>query len=146
MKKGVTLVSLVLYVALFFTFTVFATALTTNLNHKVLSEKGRIITNENVIKLYSNILSSAKNSNFYDILPNKIVFSNGDYYDFDEEKNCIYRNSGKLVENVEKFIVNPVNRENINNLKCFEIDVEFKKYNETLNKKLIITVGDEVYE
>ncbi|MEG1705563.1 MAG: hypothetical protein RR290_03190 [Clostridia bacterium] len=142
MKKGVTLVSLVLYVFLFFTFTTLATAISTNQNHKVLSEKGRIIINNETITLYSNLLYSAKKSISYDIINEKIVFSNGDYYSF--ENNCIYKNSGKLVDNITSFVVK--NIDNTNNLKCFQVDISLKKYNEKINKNLIITVGDELYE
>ncbi|MDF2866088.1 MAG: hypothetical protein K0R72_906 [Clostridia bacterium] len=154
MKKGFTMVSLVLYVMLFFTFTVFATAISTNLNYKVLSEKGKVIVNENYIKLYTNLINSAKTSTSVDIINNKIIFSNGDLYEYNSVSKELFKNSGNILQNVENF--NITNLESIlgtsNNIsdmdlvKCFSLNVIFKKYNETISKDIVITVGDEIYE
>ncbi len=154
MKNGFTMVSLVLYVMLFFTFTVFATAISTNLNYKVLSEKGRVIVNENYIKLYTNLINSAKASTSVDIINNKIIFSNGDLYEYNSVSKELFKNSGNILQNVENF--NITNLESIlgtsNNIgdmdivKCFSLNVIFKKYNETVNKDIVITVGDEINE
>lgn len=154
MKKGFTLVSLVLYVMLFFTFTVFATAISTNLNHKVLSEKGRVIVNENYIKLYTNLINSAKKSNSVDIIDNKIVFSNGDLYEYNSDNKELLKNSGNLAQNMESFSVTDLasvlgSSNNINDIdlaKCFSLNVTFKKYNEVISKDIIVTVGDDLYE
>lgn len=154
MKKGFTVVSLVLYVMLFFTFTVFATAISTNLNHELLSEKGRVIVNESYIKLYTNLINSAKKSHSVDIIENTIIFSNGDIYEYNLDNKEISKNSGDLVYNMESYAVsnlgdilgvsNDIN--DIDLVKCFSINVSFKKYNETITKDIVITVGDELYE
>jgi hypothetical protein len=154
MKRGFTVVSLVLYVTLFFAFTVFATAISTNLNHKVLSEKGKIIIHDNYMKLYSNLFNSAKASTSIDIIENNIVFSNGDIYAYDDEKNVVLKNSGSLVSNVEDFkvinleevtgIANDMN--NIDVINCAAFNVSFKKYNETITRDIVITVGDDLYD
>jgi hypothetical protein len=154
MKNGFTLVSLVLYVMLFFTFTVFATAVSTNLNRKVLSEKGIVMVNDSYMKLYTNLLDSAKKSTSVDIIGSKLVFSNGDLYEYNSENKKILKNSGNLVQNAESFsvkdlasILGPLN--NINDIdlnKCFSVNVSFKKYNETINKDIVVTVGDVLYE
>jgi len=154
MKKGFTLVSLVLYVMLFFTFTVFATAISTNLNHELLSEKGRVIVNESYIKLYTNLINSAKRSHSVDVIENKIMFSNGDTYEYNLDNKEISKNSGNLVYNTESYAVTNLadilsvsnNINDIDLVKCFSINVSFKKYNETITKDIVITVGDELYE
>jgi len=154
MKKGFTVVSLVLYVMLFFTFTVFATAISTNLNHKVLSEKGRVVINESYIKLYTNLLNSAKKSNSLDVIDNKLVFSNGDLYEYDLNSKTILKNNGNFVQNIETYIVSDLvsvlgTSNNINDMdltKCFSINVSFKKYNESMSKDIVITLGDGMYE
>ncbi|MDD2376539.1 MAG: hypothetical protein PHD15_00720 [Clostridia bacterium] len=154
MKKGFTFVSLVLYVMLFFTFTIFTTAISTNLNHQLLSEKGRVIVNESYMKFYTNLINSAKKSISVDIIGNKIVFSNGDIYEYNSANKEIYRNHGNFVYNIESFAVSNLEdilgvSNNINDIdivKCFSINVAFKKYNEIINKDIVITVGDDLYE
>ena len=154
MKKGFTIVSLVLYVMLFFTFTLFATAISTNLNHKLLSEKGRVVINENYLKIYTNLVNSAKKSDSYDIINNKIIFSNGDVYEYNTNNKEISENSGNLVSNVESFTIsnladslgvsNDIN--DMDQTKCFSLNLSFKKYNEVITKDIVVTVGDEIYE
>lgn len=154
MKKGFTLVSLVLYVMLFFTFTIFATAISTNLNHKVLSEKGRVIVNENYIKVYTNLINSAKKSSSVDIINNKIIFSNGDIYEYNFDNKELLKNSGNIVQNIESFTITNLedilgSSNNINDMdliKCFSLNISFKKYNEIISKDIVVTVGDDFYE
>jgi hypothetical protein len=154
MKKGFTVVSLVLYVMLFFTFTVFATAISTNLNHKVLSEKGRVVINESYIKLYTNLLNSSKNSTSLDIIDNRLIFSNGDLYEYNSDSKEILKNKGNFVQNIETCTVSNLvsvlgasnNIDDMDLTKCFSINVSFKKYNETMSKDIVITLGDGMYE
>lgn len=154
MNRGFTVVSLVLYVMLFFTFTVFATAISTNLNHRILSEKGIVIVNENYMKAYINLVDSAKKSNSFDIIGEKIIFSNGDIYEYNSQNKMFLKNSGNLVQNMESFtitniedVLGPLNDINdIDTAKCFSLNVSFKKYNETISKDIIVSVGDELYE
>jgi hypothetical protein len=41
-KRGLTLTSMAIYVALFFVFTVFVIAMSTNMNYKAMDEKAKI--------------------------------------------------------------------------------------------------------
>lgn len=154
MKKGFTLVSLVLYVALFFAFTVFATAMSTNLNHKILSEKGRIVIQDNYMKLYTNLIDSAKKSSTIDIIENKVVFSNGDIYEYDSSNKEFLKNSGNFVSNIESFSIKNLDEiaglqndmTNVNIVDTVGFNISFRKYNETINRDIVITVGDDLYE
>lgn len=154
MKKGFTVVSLVLYVTLFFAFTVFATAISTNMNSKVLSEKGRIIIQDNYVKLYSNLINSAKSSDTIDVIGNDIAFSNGDIYHYDNANNEFLKNSGKLVSNVDSFMIKNLDEidglsndlTNIDLVNCVGFNISFKKYNETISRDIVISVGDDLYE
>lgn len=154
MRRGFTLVSLVLYVSLFFAFTVFATAMSSNLNHKILSEKGRIVIQDNYMKLYTNLISSAKQSNSIDVIGNKVVFSNGDIYEYSSSNKEILKNSGNLVSNMDGFTVKNLDEisglqndmTKINNIDCVGFTVSFRKYNEIINRDIVITAGDDLYE
>lgn len=154
MKKGFTVVSLVLYVMLFFTFTVFATAISTNLNRKILSEKGRIVINENYMKIYTNLVDSAKKSNSIDVVGNDIIFSNGDVYKYISANQELLKNSGNLANNINGFTIKNLTDvlgttydvNSIDIAKCISVNVSFKKYNESISKDIIITVGDDLNE
>ena len=152
-KSGITLTSIVIYVSLFFVFTVFAIAMSTNMNYKAMGEKANIYVYEQFDKFQYNIITSAKNSNFVDNIYNKVVFSNNDEYSYDKDKKVILKNGGVLVNNVEKFeiiseekltdIPNNFasNMDNSTNSICIEIT--FKKYGKQITKQLFFTVGDE---
>ena len=152
-KSGLTLTSIVIYVSLFFIFTVFAIAMSTNMNYKAMDEKANIYVYEQFDKLQYNVISSAKESIFVDDIYSKIVFSNNDEYSFDKEKKVILKNDGVLVKNVENFEIISEDRlkdvsENFVSNKddkmgsiCLEIT--FKKYGKQITKQLFITVGDE---
>lgn len=152
-KSGITLTSIVIYVSLFFVFTVFAIAMSTNMNYKAMGEKANIYVYEQFDKFQYNIITSAKNSNFVDNIYNKVVFSNNDEYSYDKDKKVVLKNGGVLVNNVEKFEIIPEekltdisdgfssNIDNSTNSICIEIT--FKKYGKQIAKQLVVTVGDE---
>lgn len=152
-KSGITLTSIVIYVSLFFVFTVFAIAMSTNMNYKAMGEKANIYVYEQFDKFQYNIITSAKNSNFVDNIYNKVVFSNNDEYSYDKDKKVVLKNGGVLVNNVEKFEIIPEekltdisdvfssNIDNSTNSICIEIT--FKKYGKQITKQLFVTVGDE---
>ena len=152
-KSGITLTSIVIYVSLFFVFTVFAIAMSTNMNYKAMGEKANIYVYEQFDKFQYNIITSAKNSNFLDNIYNKVVFSNNDEYSYDKDKKVVLKNGGVLVNNVENFkiiseekltdIPNNFasNMDNSTNSICIEIT--FKKYGRQITKQLFVTVGDE---
>jgi hypothetical protein len=151
-KSGMTMASIVLYVALFFIFTVFAISMSTNMNLKALSEKGNVIINEEYQKFEYNLLKSSKNSLSFDIIGEKITFSNNDEYLFDLATNTITKNGGILLRDVTDFkIINvselsnlPVNY--LNNIDknnkniCLEITI--KKYGQEKTFQIFLTLGE----
>lgn len=147
-KKGITLLSIVVYVVLFFTFTVFVSLIVTNLNIKTIQSRADIILNEQFLKLQQNIFVSSKNSNSFDKISEKIVFSNNDEYKFDKDKKQILKNGGLLISGVEEFsFVNLTDVEknkysnNINNV--IKLNVIMKKYEKVFTQEIFMLVGDE---
>ena len=155
-KSGITLSSIVIYVALFFVFTVFAITMSTNMNYKAMEEKANIYVYEQFDKLQYNIISSAKESSSVDDIYSKIVFSNNDEYSFDNDKKVILKNGGVLVKNVESFEIISENdlsdissnfHENMEeNTESICLKITFKKYGKQITKQIFVTMGDEVYE
>ena len=152
-KSGITLTSIVIYVSLFFVFTVFAIAMSTNMNYKAMEEKANIYAYEQFNKLQYNIVTSSKKSTSVDNIYNKIVFSNNDEYSYDSEKKVILKNNGILVKNVENFRIIDVDEltdlpdiyiSNIDNkLNSVCLEITLKKYGKEITKQLLITAGDE---
>ncbi len=156
MKKGITMLSLVIYVVLFFAFSAIAISVSTNMNFRTLSEKGIIYCNEELQKLQYNLLNSAKNSTSCDIIQNTFVFSNGDEYVFDSSNKKIYKNGGTLIDSISSCSSISVSElkstpENfVSNIdKDAEyvcLNVEFSKYNQILNTDLFFKIGDDTVE
>lgn len=154
LKKGISLTSMIIYVALFFLFTVFAIAMSNNMNYKAMDEKANIYILEQFSKLQNNMLDSSVNSTSVDNIYGKIVFSNNDEYVYDQDKKIILKNGGVLAKNVESFnVIKTSDLSNIpsnvltnvddkqNNI-CIEI--KFKKYRTQITKQLFYTVGDDI--
>ncbi|MEG2348300.1 MAG: hypothetical protein RSB67_01455 [Clostridia bacterium] len=159
MKKasGLTMVSIVLYVVLFFLFTTFAVAMSANMNYKIMTEKGNIYINEQRDKLQVNLLSSAKSSQWVETTADKITFSNNDIYTYDSTKKTIFKNGGVLVKSVEecKFDILPSNLTSINAetlakidsaSKSFATKIKFLKYKEEKSCEFFFALGDELNE
>jgi len=155
MKQGITMISLVIYVILFFGFTVLAISISSNLNYRILNEKGMTVANENYLKLYTNLLDSAKKSTtMYTIGTDTIYFSNGDVYKLFKTENLVNKNGGVLVKNVEDLLFKSIDditidssiKGYVNKDKCFVFNVQFKKYNYVLTKNIVITLGDDISE
>ena len=151
-RSGVTLNSIVVYVSLFFVFTVFVISMGTNINYKEMGEKAHIYIYEQFDKLQYNIVNSAKNSYSVDNIYGKIIFSNNDEYYYDKEKKVIFKNNGILVKNVENLSIDSINNvsdvkesfateceESVNNI-C--INITFKKYDKQIEKQIFVAVGD----
>ncbi len=148
-KSGITMTSMVLYVALFFAFSAFAIAVSTNYNHKTLMEKGNMWINEQFDKLQMNLLSSGRKSTDVSNIGGKIVFSNDDEYRFEDGK--IYLNDGFCISDVTNFeLVNSVQGYNVpekdNNMSAVMAKVTLEKYGITKDFELYITAGDEFNE
>lgn len=151
-RSGITLTSIVIYVSLFFVFTVFAVAMSTNMNYRALDEKANIYIHEQFSKFEYNIVSSAKTSNSVDNIVGRVVFSNNDEYSFDSNKKVILKNGGVLVKSVENFRVIDTNKlENVdsetvsnidNDLEYVCLEITFKKYGKQIVKQFFVTVGD----
>ena len=149
MRKGITITSLIIYVILFFTLTILATSISTNFNRNTLQEKATIDINENIIKLQSNMLDSGKNSLNISTNNNTIIFSNGDIYKLDTDRNAILKNNGVLCENVKKFEIidiNTITENEIQDSKLVALKVEFEKFDITYSRQIVISAGDEIYE
>lgn len=148
-KSGITMTSMVLYVALFFAFSAFAIAVSTNYNHKTLMEKGNMWINEQFDKLQMNLLSSGRKSTDVSDIGGKIVFSNDDEYRFENGK--IYLNDGVCISDVTNFeLVNSVQGYNVpkkdSNMSAVMAKVTLEKYGITKDFELYITAGDEFNE
>lgn len=152
-RAGLTLSSIVIYVVLFFIFSVFAVSMSTNMNYKSMSEKGNVYIHEQFEKLQYNMITSSKKSNSLNEIYGKIVFSNQDEYSYDASKKVVYKNEGILVDSVEEFEVIDFNEvsnipvkflnnkdENIDSI-CMKITL--KKYGKQITKDLVIAIGDE---
>ncbi|MEG0872574.1 MAG: hypothetical protein RSE00_01130 [Clostridia bacterium] len=155
-KSGITMISIVIYVALFFSFTVAAIALSMNMNYKTLSEKGNAWVSEQYEKLQYNIVKSAKASTSIDNINGKIVFSNNDEYEYIKNKKQILKNGGLLVSDVtsvnileatslkgkpEKF---DYDIQKTKDYVCLE--VQFKKYGKEKTAQIFVTAGDGINE
>ena len=154
MKRGVTLISIIIYLILFTTFTVFAMSVNSNMNRNVFMDKGSIEVENEYSKLYTNMFTSAKNSTSYYTSSKETVtvinFSNGDYYIFDTTNNCVYKNDGILCNNLITFELSEVH--NISTTTLAEnvlieshslcVEVSFKKYDQILDRAIVVTVGD----
>ncbi|MDO4283327.1 MAG: hypothetical protein Q4D02_06770 [Clostridia bacterium] len=145
-KRGITMTSIVIYVVLFFIFTSIAIGISSNMNYESLSEKGNIINHEEFQKLQYNMLNSAKKSNEVYNINGKIVFSNNDEYDYNEEDKTILKNDHVLIQNVENFSILPSNDlvEIKDPNKGVAIEVTLKKYGSSKSEKMIFSVGDNV--
>ena len=152
MKKGITLISIIIYLVLFTTFTAFAVSLTSNMNRNVLMDKGNSIIETEYSKIYTNLLSSAKNSSYFNVSKGEIKFSNGDIYIFDVSNSILYKNGGILCNSLNSF--NLKNLENLSSITIEEdilrkseslyIEVGLKKYDSSLKRDIIVSLGDDI--
>lgn len=146
--------SMVLYVAIFFAFSAFAVAVSTNYNYKTLGEKGNIWINEQFDKFQINLLASGRESTDVSNIGGKIVFSNNDEYRYDSDKKKIYKNEGLCISDVEKFNIITDNTKftnyNVakkdNNMSAVKAEVTIKKYGVEKTFQIYITAGDEFNE
>lgn len=154
-KRGITLVSIVLYVVLFFAFTTFAILMSSNINYKIMGEKGMMFIQEQRDKLQVNLLSSAKMSEWIQKDNQKVVFSNNDIYEFNAETKVITKNGGVLIRNVEECNFNlGISDISLNNnidvtkisKDVLAIKVKLLKYGQEKECEYVFYVGDETYE
>lgn len=152
--------SMVIYVALFFTFMTFATVLAANMNYTSLAYKGKVINAENFQKLQYNILNSAKNSITIDKINGNIIFSNNDEYVYDSNKKAVFKNDVKIISDVTNFEIVSIDKltnvpnsfltvddneyVNLDMSKDYIcINVTLQKYGVETTSQIFVTVGDE---
>lgn len=142
-KSGLTMASMILYVVLFFIFIAFAVSISTNMNYKILTQKGDMYINEEYDKLQYNLFKSAKVSNSISFIQNDIIFSNNDIYHYDSNKKIIYKNNAILVDSVDSFEPKVSSELNITDKsKYLSYNVVFNKYKQQLSKDIFVSVGD----
>lgn len=134
-KKGITMVSIIVYVLLFFAFTSIAIVISSRINQNLFNDRGNAINITAINKLEYNLLKSANESYNVDMVveENKstLTFSNSDVYVFDKDKNIIYKNGGKLVKFVKE--CNVALQEN-----TIQIDIILNKYTNEIQRNIKI--------
>lgn len=136
-KRGITLASLVIYIVLFTSFTVFVSITSTNMNEKLFDNRGEAINYTNLNKLQYNLENSSLESQDVVVTPNSISYSNGDNYVYNESDKVIYKNNGILCLNVENFTVTI---DTGVDTKKVTVAVSFNKYLNILEKTVITCV------
>lgn len=99
-KKGMTMTSIIIYVILFFVFTITVTIISSNFNSRLFLDRGISINTNSFNKLQYNLIMSGKESNLVNIIDGELVFSNNDSYVYDSVKGTIRKNGGLLVSNI----------------------------------------------
>jgi len=136
-KSGITLVSLVVYIILFTSFTLFVSGISSNMNERLFDSRGEAINYTSFNKLQYNLENSSLGSNDVVVTDNQISYSNGDNYRYDEQRGIIYKNEGILCSNVGSFVTNI---EAGINTKKITLDVTFNKYLNSISKTIITCV------
>ena len=138
-KRGITLVSLVVYVLLFTTFTVFVATTSSNMNERLFDSRGEAINYSSLNKLQYNLDDSARASHDVMVTGNTISYSNGDNYVYDNVKNVIYKNGGILCSNIQNL---DISLENGINVSKVTLTVEFSKYLNVMTRTLVSCVEE----
>lgn len=128
-KSGITMVSIIMYVVIFFALVAITTGTSMAMNSNALKDKGNIYVNEAEIKLKNNLLNSFNNSTSIEKIANKIVFSNNDVYEYDSTNLILYKNGGILLQNVIEFTFNNTNSAQ-DGVKTVTMQAKIKKYNQ----------------
>lgn len=138
-KSGLTMVSIVMYVVIFFALTAIATSVTMAMNSNSLKDKGTMYVQESEIKLKNNLLNSFENSDNITKINNKIVFSNNDEYYYEPQNKTIYKNGGILIQNVEQMTFELNSNGKLISLK---LNAEILKFNQSKNIEFYTCKGD----
>ncbi len=147
-KSGLSMTSMVLYVALFFAFSTFAISISSNMNYSTLAQKGDVWVNEQFDKLQYNLIKSAKASDSVYNIAGKLVFSNNDEYSYDVENRRILKNGGIIAVDINEDDDATVSGFEILEVDgdSFRINVSFLKYGKTKTSEIFLTVGDDINE
>lgn len=127
-KSGLTMTSIVMYVVIFFALTILATGVTMAMNSNSLQDKGKIFVEEENLKIKKNIKLSLENSKNVYKIGDKLIFSNGDEYSFDNSTRILYKNGGILSQNLLSFEINIKEKMNV----TYGVNVKYtlEKYNQ----------------
>ena len=136
-KKGITMVALVIYMLVFSLITLLLSMIFTNMNKNLFANRGAAINYTTLNKLQYNITESALISSNVTVDGNRIIYSNGDVYEYVSDKNIILLNRGVLCKNVSEFSVKQVTS---NNTKKVEISITLNKYLNSLSRNIISSV------
>ncbi|MDD2627603.1 MAG: hypothetical protein PHR25_03780 [Clostridia bacterium] len=136
-KRGLTLLSIVIYVTLFFAFSSITIMISSRTNKNLFEDRGNAINISNINKLEYNLLESSNKSNNVLIqktpIEEKIIFSNNDEYRYNKEDRIIYKNNGKLIKNVTNFEVNGT-------AGYIDINLKFNKYTNITERNIKIGI------
>lgn len=127
-RSGLTMTSIVMYVVIFFALTILATGVTMAMNSNSLQDKGKIYVEEENLKIKKNIKLSLDNSQNVYKIEDKLIFSNGDEYFFDNTTRTLYKNGGVLSQNLLSFEISIKEKNNI----TYGVNIKYsiEKYNQ----------------
>ena len=142
-KSGITMVSIVIYVVIFFALVAIATGTTMAMNSNSLKDKGKIYVNEAEIVLKTNFLNSLNNSKNINIIDNdRIVFSNNDVYRYDDDKDILYKNDGIFIQNITEFNFSKI--ESQHGITSINVTGTILKYGNEKQFNLFVYKGDNI--
>ena len=160
LKRGVTVTSLVVYIVLFSSLTLFLSATYTDLNERLFLSRGNAINYTTFNKLQYNLINSAKESNSVTIEGPYLAFSNGETADkiaviFNANKNAVNvplpAGEWNICVNGEKAgcaslgtAVDSVSVELTPGVGCTKVTLNLKlnKYMSTLEKSILVVVEE----
>lgn len=138
-KRGLTMMSLVVYVVLLAAFTGVALTVSNNLSNSVFADKGIAYDMTNYEKIMYYLNKSAMESSSADATSSTVTFSNGDKFEYNATKNELKMNGGVLCRNVYTFSIGDIQ----NNL--LNIDITLKKYTHSMDRSITLYIGEWVY-
>lgn len=159
-KSGISLLSITIYVILFFTFSVVAIGVASTMNVNMIKSKGDVINNEQFEKLQYNFIKSADSSYNIKVEGAKVTFSKidstTDVYTYDSTKKVVKRNDAIVARNVEEFTIysadnvgQVVNKNGVNYTNNFDPDIDkvavkvkFMKYNSIKESDIFVAAGE----
>ena len=142
-KSGLTMVSIVIYVVIFFALVAITTGTTMAMNSNSLKDKGKIYVNEAEFVLKTNFLNSLNQSDTVNIIDSdKIVFSNDDVYRYDEDKDILYKNEGIFIQNITEFNFSQVKTQY--GITSISVTGKILKYGNENNFNLFVYKGDNI--
>lgn len=129
-EKGITLISLIIYVVLLLIVVSFLSVVSTHFysNTKYLMDNGKYISEFNKFNMYF-IEDVKSNKELYSIEKNRIVFEDGTIYTYSE--NSIYRNKVEICRTVESCEFSKLEETDNNNFikKIINVKIKIKSEN-----------------